>query len=128
MGIRVHGLVALCLVAFCGCAKREKTTAELIADLKSTSEHDRLVAVRLLPDRRDDAATVVPALAEALKDAEGDVRRSAAIGLGSFAEQAREAIPSLKALRKDHDARVRDAAGKALARIDPGTAPRVSGR
>jgi HEAT repeat protein len=75
--------------------------------------------VRTLPDRKGDAAQVVPALIEALNDKEPDVRRSAAIGLGNYGEQAKEAIPALEKVLNDPDARVREAAGKALARIDP---------
>jgi HEAT repeat protein len=97
-----------------------KSTDELIGDLKSTQEHDRLVAVRVLPERKGEAAKVVPALITALKDSDGDVRRSAALGLGSFGDQATEAIPALQtAQQQDRDARVREAAGLALSRIDP---------
>jgi HEAT repeat protein len=62
---------------------------------------------------------VVPALIEALKDKDGDVRRSAALGLGSFGEEARDAVPALQAAQRDNDARVREAARIALSRIDP---------
>jgi HEAT repeat protein len=72
-----------------------------------------------LPQRKGDAAQVVPALIESLKDKQDDVRLSAAIGLGYFGEQARDAIPALQAAKRDHDARVREAAGVALSRIDP---------
>src|SRR5271154_742689 len=92
---------------------------ELLGDLKGSQERDRIVAVRLLPQRTGDAAQVVPALIEALKDKEGDVRRSAALGLGSFGEQARDAIPALQAAQGDRDARVREAAGIALSKINP---------
>lgn len=109
----------LCLLAWFGCGKREKSTPELIADLKSPQEKDRVIAVRLLPARKGDAAQTVPALIEALKDKENDIRWSAAIGLGNLGDHAREAIPALQAGLKDHDARVREAAGVALSRIDP---------
>ena len=61
----------------------------------------------------------MPALIGALKDKEGDVRWSAAIGLGYFGEQAKDAIPALQEAQKDRDPRVREAAGVALTRIDP---------
>ena len=83
----------------------------------------RLIAVRLLPQRKGDADQVIPALGEALKDKESDIRLSAAIGLGYFGEQAKETIPALQAAQKDRDARVREAAGIALSRIDPGRFP-----
>ena len=108
-------------LACAGCGKKEKTTPELVADLKGGG--DRVAAVRTLPGRSGDAAQVVPALIEALKDKEGDVRRSAAIGLGTFGEQAKGAVPALQAALNDPDARVREAAAKALTRIDPARFP-----
>jgi HEAT repeat protein len=105
------------LLACCGCGK--KSTDELIADLKGSQDRDRIIAVRSLPERRQDADRVVPALIGALKDHDGDVRRSAAIGLGCFGEQARDAIPALQTAEHDRDARVREAARVALSRIDP---------
>jgi HEAT repeat protein len=83
---------------------------------------------RLLSQRKADAAQVVPALIEALKDDDGDVRHSAAIGLGSFGEQAKAAIPALQATLEDRDARVKSAAKTALARIDPTFAPQATGK
>ncbi len=113
------GLVLLLGLLACGGCGREQSTDQLLADLKSPQERERLIAVRLLPQRKGDAAQVVPALIDALKDTEGDIRWSAAIGLGYFGEQARDAIPALQAAQSDHDARVREAADVALSRIDP---------
>jgi HEAT repeat protein len=117
MRVRTYFVLLLCLLACSGCG-REKSTDQLIGDLKSPQEKERTIAVRTLAQRRGDAARVVPALIEALKDKEGDIRLSAAIGLGSFGEQAKEAIPALQEAQSDRDARVRMAAGKALSRID----------
>jgi hypothetical protein len=111
-------IVLLSLLACGGCA-REKTTAELIGDLKSQQTTEKLKAVRLLPEHDGDAAKVIPALIESLKDKDDHVRRSAAIGLGAFGDQAKAAIPGLQALQKDPDARIREAASVALSRIDP---------
>ena len=66
---------------------------------------------------------MVPALIEALKDSQDDVRWSAAIGLGYFGEEAKDAIPPLQEAQHDPDARVREAAGVALSRIDPSRFP-----
>jgi HEAT repeat protein len=123
MRLRTRFVLLLCLLACSllaggGCGKT-KSTDELIGDLKSRQERDRIIAVRLLPQRKGDAAQVVPGLIEALKDKVSDVRWSAAIGLGYFGEQARDAIPALQAAQRDRDARVREAAGVALSRIDP---------
>jgi HEAT repeat protein len=117
-----HFLVLLLLC--CGCGKA-KSTDELLQDLKSQQDREKVTAVRLLPGRTAEAAKVVPALIESLKDKDGDVRRSAALGLGNFGAEARDAIPALQALQKDHDIRVRESAALALSRIDPSkfTAP-----
>jgi HEAT repeat protein len=115
-------ILSLCLLACCGCGW-EKPTPEMIADLKSPQGRDRIIAVRTLPNRKGDAAQVVPALIEALKDNADDVRWSAAIGLGRFGPQAKDAIPALKEATHDPDARVREGANVALARIDPEAFP-----
>ncbi len=112
-----------------GCGSKEKTTTELLTDLKGGDDRDRVIAVRTLPADESDAARVVPALVESLKDTENDVRLSAAIKLGVFGEQAKEAVPALQEALRDPDARVRRAAGNALTRIDPSqfpTAPKGS--
>jgi HEAT repeat protein len=118
MRVRICFVLSLCLLACGGCGKT-KSTGELIEDLKSPQEKERITAVRLLPQRKKDAAQIVPALIESLKDKQGDVRWSAAIGLGNFGDQAKDAIPALQAAQRDRDARVREAAGVALSRIDP---------
>jgi len=118
MGARRRSFLLLCLLAFAGCSS-EKSTSQLIQDLDSSQEKDRIIAVRLLQYRRGDGAQVVPALIKALKGKEVDVRISAAIGLGYFGEEAKEAIPALQTAQRDGDIRVREQAGKALSRIDP---------
>jgi HEAT repeat protein len=124
MRVRTYLVLLFCLLTSGGCSK-QKSTDELITDLKSAEDRDRLVAVRLLQQRKADAERVVPALIEALKDKEADVRLSAAIGLGYFGKQARDAIPALQEARRDRDARIREAAGVALSRIDPALAPKT---
>ena len=101
MHVRIRFVLLLCLLACGGCGKN-KSTDELIADLKSSQERDRIIAVRLLPQRKGNAAQIVPALIDALKDKDGDVRRSAALGLGSFGEQAKDAIPALQAAQRGY--------------------------
>jgi HEAT repeat protein len=118
MNARSCLVLLFCVAACSGCGKKEKSTPDLLADLKGPQEKDRLIAVRLLPQRKADAAQVIPALIDALKDKDADIRLSAAIGLGSFGEKAKDAIPALETTQGDHDARVREAAGKALSRID----------
>ena len=124
MRVQTRFALLLCLLASTGCGG--KSTDELIGDLKSPEERDRTIAVRLLQGRKGDAAKVVPALIESLNDKEGDIRWSAAIGLGYFGEQAREAIPALEKAQHDRDARVREGATVALSRIDPEQFPPLS--
>jgi HEAT repeat protein len=114
------GLVPLlCLLACIGCSK-QKSTDELLADLRSGTEIEAVKAARTLPRGKETAEKVVPALIEGLTHKSTDVRRSSALKLGEFHEQAKDAIPALqKAEENDGDARVREAAGIALSRIDP---------
>jgi HEAT repeat protein len=125
MRLRTGIILLLCFLACAGCA-RKKSTEQLIEDLKSGEDRERLIAARLLQQRKGDATQVVPALMEALKDRESDVRWSAAIGLGYFGERARDAIPALQTAQRDRDARVREAAGVALSRIDLSLAPKTA--
>ncbi len=118
MRFNIVSFLLLGLLVSGGCS-RKKSTDELIGDLKSGQEIDRIKAVRLLPEKQGDAAKVVPVLAECLKDKASDVRWSAAIGLGYFGAEAKDAIPALQVAVRDRDARVREAAGVALSRIDP---------
>ncbi len=120
--VQTRWVLLLGLLTCAGCSKG-KSTDELIADLKSGK--DGIVAARTLP--QGEAEKVVPALIGALRDSGNDVRRSAAIKLGGFREQAKDAIPALqKAEENDGDARVREAAGIALSRIDPERFPYTS--
>jgi HEAT repeat protein len=107
-------LLALCAV---GCGK--PSTTALIAELKAPDTLTRLKAVRTLPERKEEAAQVVPALIEALKDEESEIRRGAALGLGTFGADANSAIPALEAAQGDRDPGVRKAAAIALSYIDP---------
>jgi HEAT repeat protein len=119
MRVQTGLVLLLCLLA-CGGCNNGKSTDELIADLKSGEEIEAVKAARTLPRAKEDAEKVVPALIEGLTHKGNDVRRSSALKLGEFKEQARDAIPALqKAEQDDGDARVREAAGIALSRIDP---------
>jgi HEAT repeat protein len=126
------GLVLLLCLLACGGCGDQKSTDELIADLKSGKEEEGVIAARTLPRGKGDAEKVVPALIEGLAHKGSNVRRSSALKLGEFHEQAKDAIPALqKAEHDDADARVREAAGIALSRIDPKQfpyTPKVGGR
>jgi HEAT repeat protein len=123
-----RGLVLLLCLLACGglgmlAYSKTKSTDELISDLRTGNEKDRIIAVRTLSAGEGDAAKVIPALIAALRDGESDVRRSAAIRLGLYGEQAKDALPELEKRLRDGDARVREAAGRAMSRIDPDTYP-----
>jgi HEAT repeat protein len=60
----------------------------------------------------------VAALRAALEDADADIRKEAAIGLGGFGPAAKAAIPELRAAAKDHDGPARIAALRALWKIE----------
>jgi HEAT repeat protein len=122
MRVRIPLVLMFCLLA-CGGCRKAKSTDELIEDLNSSQEGDRIKAVRLLQERKADAAKVVPAMIQALKHKDREMRLSAAIGLGYFGEQAKDAIPALQEAQHDRDPRIREAAGKALSRIDPARFP-----
>jgi HEAT repeat protein len=117
MRVRTQLVLLLSLLACAGCGG--KSTDKLIEDLKAPQEREQIIAVRLLPQRKGEATRIVPALMEALKDKSDGVRCGAAIGLGYFGGQAKDAIPALEAAQRDPDVKVREAAGVALSRIDP---------
>jgi hypothetical protein len=104
------------LLALAGCSKGPSTD-ELIEDLSSADDGDRIKAVRWLQHRQGDAPKVVPAMIESLKDVDPDVRWSAAIGLGYFGGEAESALPALEEAKNDTDARVREGARVAISRI-----------
>jgi HEAT repeat protein len=116
MRVQTGSVLFFCLLACGGCGG--KSTDELIAGLKSGRGDEGTIAARTLPVGEPEK--VVPALIEALRHKDNHVRRSAAIKLGMFKEEAKDAIPGLlNAEEHDGDARVREAAGIALSRIDP---------
>ncbi len=117
MHMRMCALILMGSLAFAGCSKGPSTD-ELIEDLSSPDDADRIKATRWLQHRQGDAAKVVPALIEKLKDVDVDVRWSAAIGLGYFGAEAEQALPALEEAKHDHDARVREGARVAISRIE----------
>jgi HEAT repeat protein len=114
--MRMRFTVLLFLIVFAGCSK-SKPTNELVDKLSSHDEADRLKAVRLLQNRKQDSEKVVPALTKSLKDDHADIRLSAAIALGYFGDKAASALSALEEAQRDRDARVRNAASVAISRI-----------
>ena len=118
MSVRIPVYVAmfLCAQLISGCSKAPSTD-DLIDDLSSAEEGDRVKAVRWLQQRTDDGPKVIPALIASLQDPQADVRWGAAIGLGYFGAQAESALPALEEAQRDPDARVREGARVAITRI-----------
>ncbi len=117
---------SLLFLAVCGClilsgviaSAAEKTTAALVADLKSADEGVRLQAVNELAGVK--AAAAVGPLTELLGDKSAAVRAHAAYALGAIGEPAKPAVAALSKLIKDADPVVRRQAVKAIVRIHPG--------
>src|SRR5437899_12924104 len=80
MGVRKRFVLLLGLLVCGGCGT-QKSTNQLIADLKAFEERERIMAVRRLPPREADAAQVVQAVVGALKCSQSDGAWRAAIGL-----------------------------------------------
>jgi vesicle coat complex subunit len=61
----------------------------------------------------------VPALVEALKDSDLDVRQAVALAVGRIGSEAASAVPALRDAVKDSSPAVSEAATLALGRIRP---------
>jgi HEAT repeat protein len=72
--------------------------------------------------------TAVPALVEALKDENAQVRAGAASALGTIGPEAKVAVSSLTELVQDRDEIVRSEAAAALKKIDPDAAKKAEGK
>ena len=117
-------LGACILLAGCG----GKPTAEWLAELKGKDSAQRLRAIKALGGRRSEAATVVPALAQALEDDDAFVRRDAARALGRIGPPAAPAVPALRVAAQDRNQPVRQAATEALRKVAPDLPPETGGR
>jgi HEAT repeat protein len=104
------------LIFLGGCSGR--STGDWVEQLNSKDGAQRLHAIRALSDRPADAAVVVPALSEALKDNDPFIRRDAAQALAKLGPSARAAVPALQPLLRDRNQHVRKAVSEALKKID----------
>ncbi|MDB5385476.1 MAG: hypothetical protein JWM11_1122 [Planctomycetaceae bacterium] len=116
MRIHLYAVLGIGSLILSGCSQGQ-SSQDLIEDLSSTNQDDRIKAVRLLQQHKGDATQVVPALIKSLKDQQSDIRWSAAIGLGYYGAEAKSAVHALEAAQHDTDGRVREAASVALSRI-----------
>jgi HEAT repeat protein len=109
-------VTALALLAV-GCGAR--STEHWLRQLKDPDVVKRRQAIRELGERTSEAAGVVPALAESLRDDSEYVRHDAATALGKFGPEAGGAVAALRAALKDRDPNVRRAAESALKKVAP---------
>src|SRR5712691_6602525 len=91
----------LVLVLLAGC--RGKSTEDWLRQLKDPDVTLRRQAIRELGALPGEAARIVPALIEALRDENPYVRHDAALTLGKFGPAAKEAIPALNLAVKDRE-------------------------
>jgi HEAT repeat protein len=117
-------LVVISLVSGCGAP----STTEWIRQTKDADVVKRRQAIRELGLRLTDGDQIVPALTDSLGDENGFVRHDAALVLGKFGPEARDALPALTAALKDKEPRVRTAAETALKKIDPQAIRKTGGR
>ncbi len=114
--MRQISIVSVVLLLVAGCGGRP--TSEWVDRLKAKDSADRLHAIRALSERPAEAAVVVPALTDALKDVDPFIRRDAACALAKLGPGARPAVQALRPLLKDRNHGVRKAATEALKKID----------
>jgi HEAT repeat protein len=108
-----------------GCGPR--TTDDWLTQLKNPDVVKRRQAIRELGERTGEAARVVPALAEALRDENEYVRHDSATALSKFGSDAATAVPALTAALKDRNPNVRRAAEATLKKVAPGTTAKNGG-
>ena len=70
------------------------------------------------------ARDAVPALIDALRDEDADVRRAAVRSLGWIGPEAKAALPALKKALIDNDSSIRVAAARSMEMIDPNKSAR----
>jgi HEAT repeat protein len=113
-------LFGILLVALCGCGRAQPTMA---GGKWARALHDPAVKVRkkaafTLGNIGPSDPAVFPALIEALKDADAEVRCEAILALLKYGPGAKEALPTLTDIQhKDRDARVRAYAARAVEKL-----------
>lgn len=113
------------LVVAAGCSK---STSYWTEQAKADDPAQRLRAIHALQEKTSEGPVVVPVLIEALGDKNTYVRRDAARALGTFGEQASDAVGPLTARLKDDEPSVRKAAGQSLKSIDAAAATKAGVR
>lgn len=97
------------------CAGDQSSVSYWAKTLKARDPQLRVRAASALGATRSEAA--VPALLEALKDENADLRLAAIEALGRIGREARGSIPALSEALTDTDPRIRSEAARALEKI-----------
>jgi HEAT repeat protein len=96
---------------------QEQRLEKARADLKSTQVEDRRAVIRSLV-HSDLSAKLRPEIQNALKDADGEVRATAATATGNLGAAAASAVPALiELMQSDSNKETRETAARALGRI-----------
>ena len=93
-----------------------------LSDPNKYNKNLKLFAAEVLGTIGPAAASAIPSLTEALRDADRDVRAKAAEALGKIGPAATSAIPSLTEALRDADRNVRGRAVEALGNVGPAAA------
>jgi adenylate cyclase len=102
----------------------DHTLSEWIADLKAPAPASRNTAAYEIASLGPAAALAVPALIEALNDAEASVRYPVTVALREIGPAAKAAVPALKKVyEEDLNDEVASAARRALKAIAPKEVP-----
>ena len=109
------GVAAIAAVAFA--EDRSGDVRGLQITLKSEKAVERAASARILGEIGPPAKDAAPALAEALKDADREVRQNAAQALGYIGPGAESAAPALVAALQDKESPVRRSAAFALGKV-----------
>jgi HEAT repeat protein len=118
-------VITVVAISFCGCGSNV-TPPDTGARVRHWIETLRKPEAKLRKEAafklgnlgNTDPGLVVPALTAALKDADPAVRCEAILALLKCRDAARNTVPELSEIqRNDDDAKVREYAGKALAKI-----------
>ena len=118
-------LFGVCVaISACGCQPHAPTlsggkpAAHWLAAANDPDARVRKAAVCKLGNIGPAEPAAFPAVARALKDRDPAVRREAILAVLKFSDRAQDAAPALQEMRlRDADPRVRDFAGKALAKL-----------
>src|SRR5262245_15648149 len=115
-----HILIVILLLASSGCGPAQPTMAgaRWAEALRDPDVRVRKKAAFTLGNIGPSDPARPPALMGALKDADAGVRCEAILALLKYGPGAQEAVPALAEVQQtDHNARVRDYAGRALEKL-----------